>query len=349
MFTTMFSRCHLLLACLLCGFVLTSLLSLQLQTADVMLPTFGTGGVNDTRVIEEDGSRQDALVIWAASLENGELATGNMTLTRDIRRRIDASFIVSLNPAGGAGRSFSRRCKELFNSSYKTRAHRRKPRIMHIPKTAGKTLEKFLKSPFTGHDPNKFKRKTGNFVTLFRHPVDWALSLYYFRKSGEHQQSYRQRQARLCMNGTGKAFKVPCIPKVTVFQFAKDVFRWYGFRAQLRFLMRDEEDTLNQTAAWVLSNCVLFGVTDEVVDLEIFLSRALPRRTLRPSGSVVNAVQHGTVDDVLTVQEYVQLVQLVKDELSLYYWIKSMSQKFRSCFGESRFQSAYREAVEGHA
>lgn len=147
MFTTMFSRCHLLLACLLCGVVLTSLLSLQLQTADVMLPTFGTGGVNDTRVIEEDGSRQDALVIWAASLENGELATGNMTLTRDIRRRIDASFIVSLNPAGGAGRSFSRRCKELFNSSYKTRAHRRTPRIMHIPKTQERHSRSFSKVP----------------------------------------------------------------------------------------------------------------------------------------------------------------------------------------------------------
>mmetsp|Transcript_39942 Transcript_39942/g.106003 ORF Transcript_39942/g.106003 Transcript_39942/m.106003 type:complete len:346 (-) Transcript_39942:151-1188(-) len=345
----MFSRCRLPLACLLCGFVLSSLLSLQLETADVMLLIPRTEGVNDTKVIEEDGSRQDGLVIWAARLEHGELATENMTLTRDIRRRIDARFIVALNPAGGAGRSFSRRCKELFNASYQTRAHRRTPRIMHIPKTAGKTLEKFLQSHFTGHDPNQFKRKTGNFVTLFRHPVEWALSVYYFRKSGEHQQGYRQRQARLCMNGTGKAFKVPCIPKVTVFQFAKDVFRWYGYRAQLRFLMRDEEDTLNQTAAWVLSNCVLFGATDEVVDLEIFLSRALPMRTLRPSGSVVNAVQHRTVDELLTVGEYTKLVQLVKDELSMYYWIKSMSQKFRSCYGESRFQSAYRHAVKGHA
>ena len=33
-----------------------------------------------------------------------------------------------------------------------------------------------------------------------------------------------------------------------------------------------------------VSNCVLFGATDEVVDLEIFLSQAFPGKTLRPSG-----------------------------------------------------------------
>ena len=95
--------------------------------------------------------------------------------------------------------------------------------------------------------------------------------------------------------------------------------------------------------SWVLSNCVLFGATDEVLDLELFLARAFPGKTLEPSVLVANAVEHGTVDE-LTVGEKTELVQHAKDEMSLYYWVKSMSHKFEFCNGDSRFQSALRGA-----
>ena len=212
-------RWRVLLPCLLLGFGLTSLL--PLQTTDEQSPIVVARSVIDTRSTEETNCtensvpRHDASVVGASDAQNGERATVNITLTKDIRLRIDAGIISVLNSTSASGPSFSRRCQELFNASEDTRARRRKPTIMHIPKTAGTTLERFLGTAFTGHDPVKFRRKTGRFVTLYRHPVEWALSYYYFRKSGENQGNYKKHQAKFCVRGTGKAFPTPCVPKVS--------------------------------------------------------------------------------------------------------------------------------------
>ena len=289
---------------------------------------------------------------WFSDVADGrivvisESAAENTTLTPELRSRIDAGVIVALNPADGDGPVFINRCGKLFNASDSERERRAPPKFMHVPKAAGKTLEKFLRTGFTGHDARKFKKKTGNFVTVFRHPIDWLLSKYYFTKSGVAQADYKNRQKKFCEHGTGKAFGVECIPKETLYKFAKDRA---GSNQQLKFLMRTAEDSVEQTAGWVLSNCVLFGASDEVLDLELFLARAFPGQTLEPSVMVANAVEHGTLDELLTVGEYTELVQLAKDEISFYYWVKSMSRKFRFCYGESRFKSAYSEATKGHA
>jgi len=112
------------------------------------------------------------------------------------------------------------------NYSLATKRQRRDSyHFLHIPKSGGTTVESVMHIPFQGHNPLLQHRqyKQYRWITVVRDPLDRIASEYYFMLRGERQKDYRKRQAQLCQGGTGRAFKRPCIPKVSLTQY---IFRF---------------------------------------------------------------------------------------------------------------------------
>lgn len=90
-------------------------------------------------------------------------------------------------------------------------------RFHHIPKNAGKAVEKFLGSHWVpvGNNLHMGFRKLNppwdakaiNVVVL-RHPIERMVSYYYFLKKGLHQTGWQHKQEHFCKPGTGGRTKL---------------------------------------------------------------------------------------------------------------------------------------------
>lgn len=263
--------------------------------------------------------------------------------TPEERRRIDESVIRHFEPDKGYQELFRQRCDTLFNATIQKRRARPRPDIEHLPKTGGKTMEYFLLSHFTGHSCKKFKRHTGNFVTVLRHPIDRLLSYYHFMEGGERISRYKEYQEVHCVSGTGKFYNNRCVPKQAFFDYAVDLLHnrsLYGHEAPNYCLSgKGWDGSFQQTVSFAFRNLVLIGITEQMLTFEVMLAKAYPGKTRQPTKTVKNAVAHAALENSLTVEQYRRLAQLGKDELSLYYWASDLVGKLESCYGEVRLQS----------
>ena len=214
---------------------------------------------------------------------------------------------------------------------------------LHYPKTGGSTVEDVLHLPFAGHTPVRQRHgcvagqcvsTTGDYplTTVLRHPVERAISVYFFYKSGKSQAHYAERQRHFCRQGTGKAFGRPCEPKESVFQFAKNLrlenettncglcnsgpSAWLSPNAQF------EQFRAHQLEQFLTSRFFL-GTTDRLDDYiaRLHCVQHLGDTAVPPSSPGHDKqTEHDGVFDLLSDEEYAELVRLNADDVRLYYW-----------------------------
>ena len=203
---------------------------------------------------------------------------------------------------------------------------------LHYPKTGGSTVEDVLHLPFKGHKPvrQEYAMTKGDFplTTVIRHPVERAISVYFFLQSGEHQKGYAERQRHFCVRGTGRAFRRPCKPKQSVYEFAKSLRQGtvrpkpYGLSGPLEWLRPNAQTTTHQLEEFLMSRFFL-GTTDR---LDEYIARLYcvqhlgDPTTTSPSPEHDKETEHEGVFDLLSDEEYAELVRLNDDDVRLYYW-----------------------------
>lgn len=211
---------------------------------------------------------------------------------------------------------------------------------LHYPKTGGSTVEDVLHLPFAGHTPVRERHgcvagqcvsTTGDYplTTVLRHPVERAISVYFFYKSGEDQAHYAERQRHFCRQGTGKAFGRPCQPKESVFQFAKNL-RLENETTNCglcnsgpsAWLSPNAQTTTHQLEQFLTSRFFL-GTTDRLDDYiaRLYCVQHLGDTAVPPSSPGHDKqTEHDGVFDLLSDEEYAELVRLNADDVRLYYW-----------------------------
>ena len=210
---------------------------------------------------------------------------------------------------------------------------------LHYPKTGGSTVEDVLHLPFAGHIPVRKRHgclrgqcvsTTGNYplTTVIRHPVERAISVYFFYKSGQHQKGYADRQRHFCHPGTGKAFGRPCKPKQSVFEFAKSLRLGhvkptpYGLSGPSAWLSPNAQTSTHELEQFLTSRFFL-GTTDRLDD---YIARLYCVQHLGdpaanpPSPGHDKQTEHEGVFDLLSDEEYAELVRLNAEDVRLYYW-----------------------------
>lgn len=117
-----------------------------------------------------------------------------------------------------------KKCRGFLSNSSTSRIGRGSQgfRYLHIPKTGGRNIETFLHLKHQSHKASIYKENEGardSLITI-RHPLERIQSAYHFMKGGSGSSSMLQRQAYLCVNGTGLSTNTECVPKISLFEFA---------------------------------------------------------------------------------------------------------------------------------
>ena len=153
--------------------------------------------------------------------------------------------------------------------------------------------------------------------------------MYFFYKSGKSQAHYAERQRHFCRQGTGKAFGRPCEPKESVFQFAKNL-RLENETTNCglcnsgpsAWLSPNAQTTTHQLEQFLTSRFFL-GTTDRLDDYiaRLYCVQHLGDTAVPPSSPGHDKqTEHDGVFDLLSDEEYAELVRLNADDVRLYYW-----------------------------
>ena len=210
---------------------------------------------------------------------------------------------------------------------------------LHYPKTGGSTVEDVLHLPFKDHNPvhEEYGMIEGDFplTTVIRHPIERAISLYYFIQSGRSQRSYAERQRHFCVQGTGIEYGRPCRPKQSVFQFAKSLRQGTvrpkppGLSGPSEWLRPNALTTTHQLEEFLTSRFFL-GTTDRLDDYVARLccvQQLGEPTTTSPSPEHHKTTEHEGVFDLLSDEEYAELVRLNEEDVRLYYWAARRSSR----------------------
>jgi len=262
------------------------------------------------------------------------------------------------------------RCERLFNSTRSpltsfreedvvdTKREVRGLPFMHLAKNGGSFIEDFLDFPHWGHQcmwrknadhrhsRSKWERarnaSTAHFFTQLRHPIERLVSDYFFKLKGDHQQEYKERQKELCKNGTGKAYNKSCKPKVSLYEFGKlkdgAATTYSGINYQFRCLRPTKEtDTIAEVEEFLLSDAwVLVGVMDQMTEFQLMLAQIFGLDKSKIKRSKVKQTAHSTAEELLTPEEYEDLVRLHSKDITLYYWALRYHEMMRQCYGPAR-------------
>jgi len=261
-------------------------------------------------------------------------------------------------------------CQELLHSPERSRFAFR-----HIPKNAGKAVERFLGIRFQGHTSMR-RQRTKRFVVVLRHPIERFVSWYNFLKNGLYQAQYKQRQAHFCKEGTGRAHGNVCIPKLSLAEFIlKDgsiyeasylgvgsprigrnepigtdknfIYEWLKPRSQA---------DLAEVKEFLLSHALVVGDTARLSDFFKMtgnLTGMTPAQTRAKTEELgrnhVNPTHHQTVMELFDEDVYAKLAERHALDIELYYWGVHQGLAFRRCFGEEVVGGSLAKAREAES
>jgi len=258
-----------------------------------------------------------------------------------------------------------KRCRSTLNNSEFLGRGAEVFRYLHIPKTGGANIEKFLQLKHQTHRRLALQKvKDGtNLLLTIRHPIERLQSLYYFIKAGNSQTPFRRRQSYFCANETGKATNTECIPKQSFFEFAMseiepDPFENVMLQTTPRLIPEVSEgvgSVANFQTKWLLAlgrpetlrqvqerllNFTLVGDTSNLHEFKYMLARvwygdsdAKARRRTCNSTAVVNKTPHVSIGSDLSEEQYRLVAERNSADIRLYYWILDQMAAQRACFG----------------
>lgn len=257
-------------------------------------------------------------------------------------------------------------CRSMLNNSAIIGGGAEVFRFLHIPKTGGANVEKFLGLKHQTHTRLALqqKDKRTQLLLTIRHPVERLQSSYYFIKGGKGQRGWERRQSYFCVNGTGKATNTECTPKQSFFSFAMsevepdpfenvmlgtnprlipEVSESVGSVAnfQTKWLLSDRQaETLREIKERVLRNITLLGDTRNLQEFKYMLARvyygdsdAEARSRTCKSTAKVNETPHPTFGSDLSEEQYRLVAERNSVDIRLYYWILDQVAAQRACFG----------------
>mmetsp|Transcript_64488 Transcript_64488/g.153974 ORF Transcript_64488/g.153974 Transcript_64488/m.153974 type:complete len:457 (+) Transcript_64488:83-1453(+) len=246
-------------------------------------------------------------------------------------------------------------CKQLFNASDNPLKHinrKNYSKFMHLTKTGGKTIEDFMEINFMSHDclwyPSKLGGKSiGNgalegWITMVRHPIERLASDYFFKLTGERQFDWERQQAMMCQNGTGRAFKNKCIPKVSLFEYGNSSDKVMRVRGednyQFHCLQPKRNPPLNvwQMRKFLTTNFALIGTTDQMPIFQLMVAQAFGLNKRKVKNTRLNTVPHSAVEELLTEEEYEILAKRNINDMWLYYWALDHVELLKRCYGEAK-------------
>jgi len=291
------------------------------------------------------------------------------------RVQVDARILATSGHHGQVCEEAWSKCRRLFNTSDSPLHRYREDDVidtdesvrglpfMHLAKTGGTAVEAFLGLPHWGHScmsrmtkdvrhrRSKHERSrnasSAHFFAQLRHPIDRLASDYFFKLSGK-EQSTEERQQQLCKEGTGKAYGKDCIPKVSFFEFAKLTHgpaTSNGGRDYLFHCLRQDDDVtaVGEVIRFLMSEAfVLIGITDHMVEFQLMISQIFGLDKGKVKKERVKANSRKAVEELLTPEEYEELVHFHSKDIELYYWGLRNFEMMRQCYGVHKLAAEVR-------
>jgi len=257
-------------------------------------------------------------------------------------------------------------CRSTLNNSELLGRGAEVFRYLHIPKTGGANIEKFLQLKHQTHSRLALQTKYNrtNLLVTIRHPIERLQSFYYFIQAGNGQKGWRKRQSYFCANETGKATNTECVPKQSFFEFAMseiepDPFENVMLQTTPRLIPEVSEGGIGSVAnfqtKWLLAlgrpetlrqvqerllNFTLVGDTSNLHEFKYMLARvwygdsdAKARRRTCNSTTVVNKTPHVSIGSDLSEEQYRLVAERNSADIRLHYWILDQMAAQRACFG----------------
>ena len=258
---------------------------------------------------------------------------------------------------------FTIRCSSMRNNSAIIGGGAEVFRYLHIPKTGGANVEKFLGLNHQTHTRLALQPKDNRkqLLLTIRHPVERLQSSYYFIKAGEGQRAWKNRQSHFCVNGTGKATNTECIPKQSFYEFAmsevenlENVYLRTNPRLipefsesvgsvanfQTKWLSARGAGTLREIKERVLNDITLLGDTRNLQEFKYMLARvyygdsdAEARSRTCKSIARVNETPHPPLESDLSEEQYRLVAERNSVDIRLYYFVVKLVAAQRACFG----------------
>jgi len=241
---------------------------------------------------------------------------------------------------------------------------RRNQQFVHIPKAGGSTVERFLRLPFQGHRElyrggpwGQACTADGRFhtdlFTLLRHPVERLASQYFFEMHADAtaMAGFRAVQERLCMRGTGTAYNVTCVPKLSFFQYAATpagavLRRGRGYDdLQFHYLSPSQQSTLDDTKSFLSTHFILVGVTERLLEFKVLLAQLFSIPAARITADVVKgSPSRRRIDALLSPSELAQVEAQNALDMQLHRWAQERFEACTRSFGRQRLAIRVAEA-----